>query len=48
MAAVYPVAAGTASHSGTYAPEIFSGKTLVKFYKTVVLGDISNTEYEGK
>ena len=48
MAAVYPVAAGTASFSGTYTPEIWSGKTLVKFYKTTVFGDICNTEYEGE
>lgn len=43
----YPVAAGVTGHSGIYTPEIYSGKTLVKFYKTTVLGDISNTDYEG-
>lgn len=44
----YPVAAGVTSHSGNYTPEIWSGKTLVKFYKTTVFGDITNTEYEGE
>ena len=44
----YPVAAGVTSHSGNYTPEIWSGKTLVKFYKTTVFGDISNTDYEGE
>ena len=44
----YPVAAGLTGHSGTYTPEIWSGKTLVKFYKTTVFGDIANTDYEGE
>ena len=48
MAAVYPVAAGTPSFSGTYTPEIYSGKTLIKFYKTSVLADITNTDYSGE
>ena len=47
MPAVYPVAAGTPSFSGTYTPEIWSGKTLIKFYKTTVFGEICNTDYEG-
>ncbi|MEN6464230.1 MAG: hypothetical protein ABFD62_03525 [Syntrophaceae bacterium] len=45
--AVYPVAAGLTSHSGTYTPEIWSGKTLVKFYTATVFAAISNTDYEG-
>ena len=48
MPAVYPVAAGTPSHSGTYTPEIWSGKTLIKFYKASTFADISNTDYEGE
>lgn len=48
MAAVYPVAAGTPSFSGTYTPEIYTGKTLIKFYKTAVVPDITNTDYEGE
>lgn len=48
MAAVFPVAAGLASASGTYTPEVWSGKTLVKFYDTTVFGDIANTDYEGE
>jgi hypothetical protein len=48
MAAVYPVAAGTPSFSGTYTPEVYSGKTLVKFYKTTVFGECTNTDYEGE
>ena len=48
MTAVYPVASGLTSHSGTLTPEIWSGKTLVKFYKTTVFGDITNTDYEGE
>jgi len=48
MTAVYPVAQGLTSFSGTYIPEIWSGKTLVKFYKATVFGDICNTDYEGE
>lgn len=48
MTAVFPVASGFTGHSGTYTPEVWSGKTLVKFYKTTVFGDITNTTYEGE
>lgn len=48
MTAVYPMASGLTSHSGIYTPEIWSGKTLVKFYKTTVFGAITNTTYEGE
>jgi hypothetical protein len=44
----YPVAAGLTGHSGTYTPEIWSGKTLVKFYTATVFGAITNTDYEGE
>lgn len=43
----YPVAAGVTGHSSIYTPEIWSGKTLTKFYKTTVFGSISNVDYEG-
>jgi hypothetical protein len=46
--AVTPVAAGVTSHSGTLTPEIWSGKTLVKFYTSTVFAEISNTDYEGE
>jgi hypothetical protein len=45
---MYPVASGVTTHSGTYTPEIWSGKTLVKFYTATVFAAISNTEYEGE
>lgn len=48
MAAVTPVAAGITSHSGNLTPEIWSGKTLVKFYTATVFAAISNTDYEGE
>ena len=44
----YPYVDGTTSMSGNYIPEIWSAKTLVKFYKTTVFGDIANTDYEGE
>lgn len=43
-----PVAAGHPAYSGTFIPEIWSGKLLVKFYDATVLGDITNTDYEGE
>jgi hypothetical protein len=45
---MYPVAAGLTSNSGTLIPEIWSMKTLVKFYTKTVFGAISNTDYEGE
>jgi len=44
----YPVAATLTSASGTYTPEIWSPKTLIKFYTATVFGAISNTDYEGE
>jgi len=44
---MYPVAAGLTTHSGSYTPEIWSLKTLVKFYTATVFGSIANTDYEG-
>lgn len=34
--------------SGTYIPEIWSGKLLEKFYTATVFAQISNTDYEGE
>lgn len=44
----YPYAAGTISYSGTFIPEIWSGKLIEKFYDATVLTAISNTNYEGE
>lgn len=44
----FPVATGAPSMSGTYIPEIWSGKLLEKFYKATVFAQISNTDYEGE
>jgi hypothetical protein len=49
----YPGGAGAAigsggSYSGTFIPEIWSSKMLMKFYDATVLGGITNTEYEGE
>lgn len=35
-------------YSGTFIPEIWSGKLLEKFYDATVLAAISNTDYEGE
>ena len=44
-----PSATPLGSDSSTgYIPEIWSGKLLEKFYLTTVMGEISNTEYEGE
>lgn len=42
------VASGHPSYSGTFIPEIWSTKLLIKFYDATVLAAISNTDYEGK
>ena len=41
-------AAGTPGYTGTFIPEIWSGKLLVKFYAETVMSQIANTDYEGK
>lgn len=50
--AVFPVAAGHPDYSSTgtskFIPQIWSTKLVVKFYKTTVFGEISNTDYEGE
>jgi hypothetical protein len=42
------LSAGHPNYSGNFIPEIWSGKLLVKFYDATVLGDITNTDYEGE
>ena len=49
----YPGGSGSAieaggSYTGTFIPEIWSGKLLEKFYDATVLAAISNTDYEGE
>lgn len=45
----YPLAAGrTTQYSGNFIPEIWSGKLQVKFYKTTVFSEISNSDWEGE
>lgn len=36
------------AYSGTFIPQIWSGKLNVKFYATTVFGEIANTNYEGE
>jgi hypothetical protein len=47
-----PYPAGSANpspaYSGTFIPEIWSGKLIEKFYATTVLAAIANTDYEGE
>ena len=45
---MYPIASGLTSHSGITIDEIWSLKTLVKFYTATIFSGISNTEYEGE
>jgi len=47
---IYPAGATTPSpaYSGTFIPEIWSGKLVEKFYASTVLAAISNTDYEGE
>jgi hypothetical protein len=48
VAGGYPQFAGQATGGGKYTPEIYSQKTLIKFYLTTVFGEIANTDYEGE
>lgn len=43
-----PAAAGHPAYSGTFIPEIWSGKLVEKFYDATVFGEIANTDYEGE
>ncbi len=40
--------APTTAYSGTFIPEVWSGKLIEKFYDATVLGAIANTDYEGE
>lgn len=44
----YPTASTTPTMSGSYIPEVWSGKLLEKFYPSTVFGSIANTDYEGE
>ena len=44
----YPAAPGRPNYSGTFIPEIWSGKLIENFYDATVLSAISNTDYEGE
>lgn len=44
----FPVASGQPQYSGTFVPEIWSGKLVEKFYDATVFGEIANTDYEGE
>lgn len=41
-------APGHPVYSGTFIPEIWSGKLVEKFYDATVFGEIANTDYEGE
>ena len=47
---IYPTGSTQPSpaYSGTFIPEIWSGKLIEKFYASTVLAVISNTDYEGE
>jgi hypothetical protein len=44
----FPVAGGVPTLSGTFIPEIWSTKLLVKFYDKCIYSEIANTDYEGE
>ena len=44
----YPVAPGMPQYSGTFIPEIWSGKIIKNYYDATILSQISNTDYEGE
>jgi hypothetical protein len=48
MAPVYPTSPGHPTYTGTFIPEIWSGKLVENFYDATVLAAISNTDYEGE
>ena len=45
---VYPTSPGHPVYTGTFIPEIWSGKIIENFYDSTVLTSISNTNYEGE
>jgi hypothetical protein len=52
MPAIFPNDSGYTDYSSTgasqFIPQIWSGKLQVKFYKSTVLGDITNNDWEGE
>lgn len=46
--AVYPVAPGVPTYSGTFNPTIFSGKMIEAFWPTSVIPAISSSDWEGE
>lgn len=42
------VSSGYNQYAGNFIPEIWSGKLQVKFYKSTVLGEITNNDWEGE
>jgi hypothetical protein len=44
----YVAGATTNSYGANFVPEIWSGKLQVKFYKSTVLGEITNNDWEGE
>jgi len=44
----YAGSAPATAYSGTFIPEVWSGKLVEKFYKATVLGAVANTDYEGE
>ncbi len=43
----YPVSTGSPEYSGTFIPEIWSGKLITKYYDATIAASITNTDYEG-
>ncbi|MCK9342283.1 MAG: hypothetical protein WCS15_00270 [Prevotella sp.] len=43
----FAVAQGHPQYSGTFIPEIWSGKLITKYYDTTLAASITNTDYEG-
>ena len=44
----YGAGSGVDGYTGKFIPEVWSGKLQVKFYKSTVLGEITNNDWEGE
>lgn len=44
----YPISQGQAAYSGSFIPEVWSSKLIVKWYDGSVVPQITNTDYEGE
>ena len=44
----YGAGSGVDGYAGNFIPEVWSGKLQVKFYKSTVLGEITNNDWEGE